>query len=143
MKKLNLCFIIVSIIVCACATKFSGVSVVEPEIGNTVKDLQPLIKWEQSSRADVTYDVIIYEGLKVKSSNQRMVGKMVYYRENLPDTQHKVEETLKPSQDYYWSVRVRQGNTVSSWSLYNYFAFYGVGYSAGSNLPFLFKTPEK
>jgi hypothetical protein len=38
---------------------------------------------------------------------------------------------------------VRRGNAVSNWSLYNYFAFYGVGYSTGRNLPFLFKTPEQ
>jgi hypothetical protein len=142
-SSLTLLILVIMVCICACTTNFSGVRIIQPKIGSSVEDLQPVLQWEQLSQSDSAYDLIIYEGLKVKSSPQRMVGKTVYYRENLQATQHKVEEPLKPSQDYYWSVRVRRGNIVSNWSLYNYFAFYGLGYSSGSNLPFLFRTQEK
>jgi hypothetical protein len=143
------------LILTACSNTFHGVTVISPKVGDPrdptkVKSLQPTLQWKASSQAEVTYDVIIYEGIvigstfdKYRGQLKRAVGKMIYYREGIKETEHRVEEPLKPDYEYYWSVRIRQGDQTSEWSRYDFFFFAGVGYVQGDNLTFSFKTPDK
>lgn len=134
----------------ACTT-FRGISAVYPEIVGhpqlspaIVDSLQPILRWKASPEQDASYDLIIYEGIKTWSLSrgyERAVGKEVYYRERFKETEHKIEEALKPSSEYYWSVRVRRGEQVSAWSVYNYELFVGVVWVSTRNSLFRFQTP--
>jgi len=42
-----------------------------------------------------------------------------------------------------WSVRLRNGDTVSSWTTTSYFAFFIVGSARGSGQWYGFTTPDK
>ena len=133
----------------ACTT-FHGLTLVSPKAGHPnaptkVDTLQPTLKWKPSSQTDVAYDVIIYEGIEMATGNRLagLVGKEAYYRQGIKETEHKVEDVLKPKTEYYWSVRVRQGEQVSDWSRYDYFLFGGVGWVSGKNLLIRFETPKK
>lgn len=119
MKRWIFILTIVLLGLSACTT-FHGVTVISPKAGHPnaptkVESLQPILKWKPSSQMDVTYDVIIYEVISNREEYdiripKRAMGKEVYYREGLKETEHKVEDLLKPNNEYYWSVRVRKGN---------------------------------
>lgn len=86
-----------------------------------VDSLQPTLEWNPYSGPDVTYDVIIYEGVRVKSpyglsleAKQLVSGKVVYYRQGLKEPQHTIEEPLKPNAEYRWEVRARTGDKIMS-----------------------------
>ena len=149
--KRRICAFIISAFVLIGCTSFSGVKPLYPKVSNpnyptTVENLQPTFRWEPLPESDVTYDFIIYEGIKEESflkGVKRAVGREIYYRERLKETEHKIEEPLKPGAEYYWSVRMRKGQNVSKWSLYDYTLFLGTAYMKASNYPFLFKTPKE
>jgi hypothetical protein len=147
----SLLFILVAIyLVFAGCTSFQGIKPVYPEVGNPnfpkqVDSFQPTFRWEPYPDSHVTYDFIIHEGIKVESAwegTKRSVGREVYYREGLAETEHRIEEALQPDTEYYWSVRIRRGDKVSKWSIYDYTLFLGTGYVEMDNYPFIFKTPE-
>jgi len=132
-------------------TSFKVLKPIYPEVGNpnypkVVESLKPTFQWEPSQEPDVAYDFVIYEGIKEEDfwkGTKRAVGREVYYREGLTEPKHTIEESLKPDVEYYWSVRIRRGQMVSSWSLYDYTLFLGTGYMRAANHPFIFKTPKK
>ena len=138
------------VILIGCTT-FKGLNPVYPAVGNPnypkmVDSLQPTFCWESSPEPGVIYDLIVYEGIKEESfwkGTKRAVGREVYYREGLKATEHKIEESLMPGTEYYWSLRIRRGQKVSDWSVYDYFLFLGSGYVNKNNYPFGFKTPKK
>lgn len=128
----------------ACVT-LRGVTPIYPEAGSpgfpaVVDSLQPTFRWEPSSEADANYDLIIYE----KTSPTQ--GRRVYYRESIKKPEHKAEEPLKPSTEYFWSIRVRRGEKVGDWSRRDSAVVVPLPFvfisSAGSSL-FIFKTPDK
>ena len=100
---------------------------------------------------DTVYDLAIWDsGLDPqRSSPGHFVywGTVVYQREGLTDTVHRVEMRLKPNTVYFWSVRTRQGSTVGPWSTYSGDAggaIPGLGLGVGTsvrNSLFGFKTP--
>ena len=153
MKRLAWVLILGLLGLTACTT-FHGVKPIYPGVGNpnydppTVDSLQPILRWKPSPVPDVSYDLIIYECVKAGSFGswegiQRTMGKVAYYREGIPEPEHKVEESLKADREYYWSVRVRQGEKVSAWSVYDYDLFLVTAYMFAKNQFFRFKTPEK
>jgi len=92
-----------------------------PDYPNLVDSLQPTLEWNPYSGLDVTYDVIIYEGVRVKKpyafsleEKQLVSGKVVYYRQGLKEPQHTIEEPLKPNAEYRWEVRARTGDKIMS-----------------------------
>jgi hypothetical protein len=132
-------------------TSFKGLKPIYPEVGNpnfpkAVESLRPTFQWEPYKEPNVAYDFVIYEGIKWQDfvkGTKRAVGREVYYREALKKPKHQIEEPLKPDTEYYWSVRIRRGQTVSSWSLYDYTLFLGTGYYSATSYPFIFKTPKE
>ena len=147
MKKNTWIWAVLSLLIVGCATA-EGVTPVHPEIGNpnyptVVESLQPSFEWKPAESAEA-YDLIVYECIKVGSfweGTSRTVGREVYYRQGLADTRHRIEEALKPDTEYYWSVRMRRGNRVSAWSVYDYTLFLGAGMYHAENELFFFKTP--
>lgn len=130
-------------------TSFNGIEPIYPPVGGDLLDmpsrvvgLRPTFEWRPLPGA-VTYDLIIYKGVITQSWQGGVVtsiGKEVYYREALPQTQHQIATSLEPGALYFWSVRGRHGNTVSDWSTYDYTAFLGTAYITKENAPFIFTT---
>jgi hypothetical protein len=101
----------------------------------------------------VTYDVAVWEsglepGRWASGPSGTYWGTLVYERDGLSGTVHRVESPLKPNTIYFWSVRTRQGNDVESWSTYDgWWAAIGLvgggmrGEVHGS--PFMFQTPTR
>jgi hypothetical protein len=137
----------------ACTT-FHGITPIYPKVGHPnspdiVDSLQPTLRWKPSSEPNVSYDLIIYEGVKGGSQAVPIVGREAYYRQGLKVPEHKVEDPLRPGYEYAWSVRVRSAEKVSDWSRYKYHLFIpcitpvGGGYiqQRFDNTFFMFKTP--
>lgn len=133
-----------------CTREYYGVKPVYPEgVSNIVVDnTTPILRWEPSSRGGITYDVVIYEEQKFARNEMGVVkdslpGKRVYYAQGLTKTMLKKAPQLRPNTSYLWSVRLRRGQTVSTWSKFGFFNFYIVGWSSGYGQWFSFSTPEK
>jgi len=121
-----------------------------------VDSLQPVFKWSPSKivAKDVQYDLIVYEAIyngdlaKEKFSP----GPVVYYREGLADTEHRMEQPLRVNVvvgrsyngTFIWSVRTRQGTQVSKWAGYDRrFSSVGPGMTGSEKTkdqPFLFSA---
>ena len=150
MKRNGLAMMLVVLMLAGC-TSFHEIKPLSPEVGNPnfpkqVETLQPTFKWEAVQREGITYDLIVFEGIKIESlweGVKRSVGKEIYYREGLPQAEHKIEAPLEPGKEYYWTVRTRQGDKVSEWAKYDYTLFLGTAYMKAGNQPFIFKTPEQ
>ena len=130
-----------------CAASFPTIKPIAPPAGHplfptTVSSLRPTFQWEPLNDSTATYDFILYEGIGNIQTPPRAVGRQVYYREGLTQPRCELEQALKPNTEYYWSVRVRRGQTVSPWALYNYDYFTGLGIAMLDNRLFIFKTPK-
>jgi hypothetical protein len=150
--KRGICVFVASAFVLIGCASFTGVTPLYPKVGvpndpSIVESLQPTFRWKPSAQSEVTYDFIVYEGIKEESLRElrvkRAIGREIYYREGLKETEHKIEEPLKPGTEYYWSVRIRKEQNVSTWSLYNYEAYLGVTWIKARNCPFIFETPKE
>ena len=99
----------------------------------TVDSLRPILRWQPFSSDSVTYDVVIY-----KQYERTLPGERVYYREGISNTQHQVEDSLKPDTKYLWSVRARLQDRLTPWA-----TWHGVWYAESwSNRLFGFETPS-
>ena len=76
-------------------------------------------------------------------SKQYTEGRLVAYAKGLAQPSWQPEQPLEPDQRYFWSVRLRRGEDVSSWSTYSYFNFFLIGFSSGHGQWFRFITPAK
>ena len=134
----------------SCMT-FHGIEPIDPKAGNPsvphqVESLQPTLRWKPSPNRGATYDVVIYEERVVSVAplnRQRQAGRVIYLRQNLTTSEHKVEEVLEPNSRYYWSVRERNNGAVSNWSKYDYSAYYCLGAADYRNSLFTFETPDQ
>ena len=142
-------------------TQIHGVTPTYPEVCPAslslckVDSLTPLFRWTPAYEPDVRYDFIIYEAHEIGCSFLALlsvecewaIGREVYYREGLQKPEHTVEISLQPDSEYYWSVRIRYGDNVSSWSRFEYRWVYVtptlVGQDAWEFPFFLFKTPAE
>jgi len=105
----------------------------------TIPSLQPVLEWEPSEGTEVTYDVIIVEGLE--GGRLYNPGKTVFYREGITENKVKIEPPLVFDRLYWWSVRTRNGDKVSEWSSYDSVAMYGNVSVTARNYPYPFRTP--
>ena len=116
-----------------------------------VDSLRPTFRWEPAEGGlapDASYDLIIYEKAASLSGREVTLGQVVYSREGLTETQHRIEEVLNSRTDYVWSVRIRRGESVSQWAHYGYWMVSlvpvpgAVGYMSESDLWLVFRTPR-
>ncbi len=119
--------------------------VADPNRQKGVDSLQPTLRWDPTPEHDVTYDLIIYKGVKVKTQwwagSIWSEGREVYYRQALKEPEHTVEEPLEPDTVYYWTIRTRRGEKVSEWASYDYYIWSQFGDLRMNNNHFIFKTP--
>jgi hypothetical protein len=106
-----------------CSETNQGVEIVRPVgFGSfpITESLTPMLEWKPSSQKDVAYDVVIYESLSFEftqwGSVSRMLGSRAAYAEGLTEPRFTPATPLPPGKKYEWSVRLRRGDTVSSWS---------------------------
>jgi hypothetical protein len=134
-----------------CSKEFQGVEPLSPE-GTAqgfpvAASLTPLLSWKPSSRPEVAYDVAIYESLSIDftglNRTNRLRGPLVAYAEGLREPRFTPTTGLKPDRNYVWSVRLRDGDTVSSWSSTSYSLFLVIAATSGSGQAFGFSTPSK
>lgn len=110
--------------------------------------LTPLLEWKRSSRSDVTYDVVVYESHSLfplpgpSAHSHRMRGALVAYKEGLAEPRFAPTSGLQRGRTYEWSVRVRDGEAVSSWSTTSYSVEILIAGSRGSGHYFGFATPQ-
>lgn len=134
-----------------CDDRIAGVDPVQPaQSGSgfpTVATLTPTLEWKKVGGDDITYDVAIYEALPYGPPLRRsyVQGPMVEFAQGLTAPSYAVKTSLKPRAEYFWTVRLRRGETTSDWSSMSYreFAFLIVAFVSGhaSNIPFRFATP--
>ncbi len=142
MKKLLLVQLMMFAFLQGCAgwVSYNGLKAINPEYkacyymgAPRVENIQPMFEWE-SKGEDSVYDFVIWSG-----SNSRRV---VYYRESLKETRHKVEElVLKTDKVYAWSVRM---HGEKDWSTLNRFcASFGGQYFHQKKQDFTFTIPKR
>ena len=110
--------------------------------------LAPTLEWTPSADPEATYDVAVYEAMRLDRLGLKppyIRGAVVEYAGDIESPRYKLENKLKPNTKYFWSVRVRKNGRVSSWSTisYKYFAFliFGFASGSGSGVHFNFTTP--
>lgn len=131
-----------------CGDRFKGVTPLSPECKTTgfptTPGLQPTFRWQKSSRDDVSYDLVLYEAAAYTISgmmmNTYMKGHQLAYVEDLREPLWTPPTPLSPDTRYFWSVRLREGDTVSGWSTQSHFTFALVAWSSGHGQWFQFKT---
>jgi hypothetical protein len=131
-----------------CTDRFSGVTPVTPDCKKTgfpmIETLQPTFKWQASTRDDVSYDFVLYEAARYSISgamgDSYMRGRQVAYVEGLQEANWTPDVPLRHDTRYFWSVRMRDGDTVSGWSTQSHFTFMLVAWSSGYGNWFQFRT---
>jgi len=130
-----------------CTTARQGVVPLAPPSSSDfpqVASLTPKLEWRGPVGRTVTYDLVIHEAASWSLrgyDTQTTPGRVVLYKQNLPTNAYIVSPALKPKSKYFWSVRLRDGDMVSTWSRRGYFAFFVIGTASGSGLWFTFATP--
>jgi hypothetical protein len=144
----------------ACTRKLQGVEPVDPPIERglgglsvigfaNVNRLDPTLKWKPIEDPEVTYDVVVREAVAYPRSAIRLTshdyefvpGRVVAYAENVAGSEFRIPDPLKPKTRFFWSVRLRKGDQVSSWSVGGHFLFLVVAMSSSSGQWFGFETP--
>ena len=112
----------------SCSSGLTGVRPLYPDRlqGAVVADMAPILRWQPSAISDVEYDVVIYEAydsiwrkinLDLMTGKKRWRrGKLLSYAQGLTEPSFKPDVILQPNSTYLWSVRLRRGNSVSTWS---------------------------
>ena len=115
-----------------------------------VDSLLPAFRWKLRSKfiaPDVTYDFVIYHAIFNNGQLPNWLpGPVVYYVEGLQVPEFRVDKPLNPNKLYLWSIRIRNGATVSEWATYDYVmvaAVPGAVFGIEKSRPFLFTTPKK
>ena len=135
-----------------CTEEIKGVHALSPEVQRDnfaiASSRAPLLSWKPSSDREITYDIIVFEALpldRVGWNTRYIQGPIVEYARGIKTVQYKLKNKLKAATKYFWSVRLRKNDTVSSWSSisYKYFAFLLVAaaWGSGSGVYFNFSTP--
>jgi hypothetical protein len=133
-----------------CDRSLQGVAVIQPvgsEQGAPLVDsLTPRLEWRPAPRAGLTYDVAVYESIVLNpmpGATRTLRGPVAAYAQALAEPHWQVSPPLPADRRYEWSVRLREGDNVSTWSTTGYFAFFVVGFASGSGNWFGFTTPTR
>lgn len=132
-----------------CQGKYQGVEPLRPsdsaDAFPLAESLTPALEWKPTGKAGVTYDVAIFEALKISGvvKPRTLRGPLVSYAQGLRDPKYSPAAPLQPGKLYEWTVRLREGDTVSSWSTSSYSWFALVAASKGAGRSFGFSTPDK
>ena len=131
-----------------CDSDYQGVRPLQPAGTERspvrVKGLTPLLEWKPSGTPGTSYDVAIYESLDFQyglhGSVRGLRGALVAYAEGLREPRYAAP-ALQAGKRYQWSVRLRDGDTVSTWSTTSYSLFILIAGRKSSGQFFAFETP--
>ena len=136
-----------------CTRELMGVTPIHPKVARGIHrttfgradSVSPTLKWQAAETPGVSYDVAVWEAaayrLPSKLSADYTLGQLALYEENLVAAELTLTKPLKPKTRYFWSVRARQGDVVSSWSRAGHSTFLVVAWTWGSGEWFAFDTP--
>jgi hypothetical protein len=131
-----------------CSKRFRGVTPLSPQVAQSgfpmESNLMPEFRWKGCPRSEVSYDLILYEAAAYAVAGagvpSYMRGRMIAYVEDLKEPRWRPTVALKPDTRYFWSVRLRDGDTVSGWSTQSHSTFLLVYMSWGYGQWFQFQT---
>jgi hypothetical protein len=132
-----------------CTDRYRGITPTAPEVSTLeptqIDSLLPRFSWQGSTEPEVTYDLVVFEAARYPrgSTTRYMRGRPVAYVQGLERPEFQLQSPLKPGTRHFWSVRLRRGETVSSWSSYSYFHFFLVAWTRGYGHWFSFVTPSQ
>jgi hypothetical protein len=131
-----------------CTGKYHGIipdyPPVETDAFPLVDGPQPTFKWQPSSRADVSYDFVLYQAVAYRPAGLMTLylpGAVMDYHQGLEEPRYQPSTPLQPDSRYYWTVRLRRDGTVSNWSSFSYFQFMIFAARSGHSPWFGFSTP--
>lgn len=134
----------------ACDRSLQGLAATSPAGAEqgfpTVDSLTPTLAWQAAPNAGFTYDVAVYESLVINpipGFTRTMRGPLAAYAEGLEAPRWQISSALRPDRKYEWSVRLRAGDDVSTWTTTGAFTFYVVAISSSSGKWFGFTTPKR
>lgn len=132
-----------------CTQVHRGVTPLQPDATawsfSEVRTLTPLLEWQPPRRSGLAYDVAIYESLSFSfgwRSVSGLRGTRVAYAEGLREPRY-TPPPLKPGKQYEWTVRLRNGETVSEWSTTGYAFWAVVAWGSSSGRFFGIATPQQ
>lgn len=131
-----------------CDKRFDGVTPISPAVSQSgfpeESSLTPEFRWKGCSRSDVSYDLVVYEAATYSIGGALiplyMRGNVVVYEEGLTEPRWQPSVPFRPGTRYIWSVRLRDGDTVSAWSTQSHSTFLLIYASSGWGQWFQFKT---
>ncbi len=131
-----------------CGDRFRGVTPTAPDVTTSgfplLATLQPEFTWKGSANAEIHYDFILYEAATYtinQVTDFYARGHLAAYAEDIATPSWRPDKPLQPNTRYFWSVRSRNGDVVSSWSTQTYSSFAIVAWSSGYGQWFQFQTP--
>jgi hypothetical protein len=135
----------------SCTENLKGVEPVQPVdtawAFPITQSLTPLLEWKPSHSPGATYDVAIYESLSfmfgATGAVERMRGGLIDYAEALPEPRYTPTAPLAPGKKYEWTVRVRIGDAVSTWSTTSHSLYLVIAAKKGAGQLFGFETPAR
>ena len=137
-----------------CSKSLSGVTALDPPVvtdvlamgapsAGRVNSLRPNFSWKGPVGA--SYDFAVWRAVEYQAGTfakpERTPGPLVHYAQALDRAEFADIPPLQPRSRYYWSVRLREGETVSTWSTTGHFTFLIVAMSSSSGKLFEFETP--
>lgn len=136
----------------ACDRSVQGLAPIVPAVSSGINNTRftmldstsPSLKWQRARGPNTTYDVAIWEAVSYSfplAGDAYLAGRRVVYRQGLLEPSFEVDTPLKPKTKYMWSVRLRRGQQVSTWSKAGHFTFLVFASSAGVGEWFKFETP--
>ena len=130
-----------------CDKRYKGVTPISPKVTQsgfpTIESLIPEFRWKPCPKQGVSYDFVLYEAATYSFDQaipRYMRGRLAAYEEGLTEARWQPDTPLKPDTRYFWSVRMREGDTVSHWSTQSHSTFLLIYASWGSGQWFQFKT---
>ena len=108
-----------------------------------VDSLTPTLQWTPAAGERWHYDVAVYERIHLGMAlpERAVRGDLVAYFENLVEPRIMLDKPLAPRRRYEWSVRLRDGDAVTTWSTTGEFMFLLVAAVSTQGNWFGFSTP--
>lgn len=131
-----------------CSGRYAGVTPTGPASGTSgfplVETTTPEFRWVACGLPGAHYDVAVHRVAKYNVGGVKDLltrGHLAAYAEDLATPYWKPDTPLDPDTRYFWSVRMRDGDTVSGWSTERQSTFLIVYSSWSFGNLFEFRTP--
>jgi len=137
-----------------CSRSLQGVEPIHPAVARDLSGVKfarldtvtPAFRWKPAPVPDVSYDVVLWKAAAYSVTEIMMEGfmpgQLIAYEEGLTAPEYTLRAPLEPKTKYLWSIRLRKGDTVSSWSRAGHSTYLVFVWSYSSGDWFGFETPE-